>query len=118
MLNANQTITHVYSVYDKNLRANVHKSEVLTGSWFRQTQVSIENKEVINADLVQVRIPIGDDVPKIKVTDYMILGDVDITGMTLSAMKKAYPESFEVRSVTYNTHSLTGYSNHIRVSGS
>lgn len=120
MLDTDQTITHIYSVYDKATRTNVHKKEVLTGSWFRKSQVTIEGKSAVSADAVIVRIPIptGSNVPTIKVTDCMVLGDVDITDKTIADIKKAYPECFEVQSVTYNTHSVSGYSNHVRVSGS
>lgn len=120
MLDTDQVITHVYSVYDRATRTNVHKKEVLTGSWFRKSQATIENRSAVNADSVVVRIPVATaaDVPVIKVTDYMVLGDVDVTDKTLADIKKAYPECFEVQSVTYNTHSVSGYSNHVRVSGS
>lgn len=120
MLDTDQTITHIYSVYDKATRTNVHKKEVLTGSWFRKSQVTIENRSAVNADSVVVRIPVATaaDAPVIKVTDYMVLGDVNIADKTLADIKKAYPECFEVQSVTYNMHSVSGYSNHVRVSGS
>lgn len=120
MLDADQVITHVYSVYDKATRTNVHKKEVLTGSWFRKSQVAIENRSAVNADSVVVRIPVATvaDAPVIKATDYMVLGDADIEGKTLADIKKAYPECFEVQSVTYNMHSVSGYSKHVRVSGS
>lgn len=120
MLDTDQTITHIYSVYDKVTRTNVHKKEVLTGSWFRKSQVTIEGKSAVSADAVIVRIPvaIGSRAPVIKVTDCMVLGNVDTDGKTIADIKKAYPECFEVQSVTYNMHSVSGYSNHVRVSGS
>ena len=67
------------------------------------------------------------------VLDGNVLGDEDATALNkktaaslgspfiigfIADIKKAYPECFEVQSVTYNTHSVSGYSNHVRVSGS
>ena len=120
MLDAGKTITHVFRRYDPDTRQNVLVSEMLTGSWFREEKTGVSDQTVTVTDIVKVRIPVkkGNDIPAITTGDLMILGAVNISDLSIGDIRKRFPESFQVQSVTLNLQSLTGYSDHIRCSGS
>ncbi|WP_040463270.1 DUF6751 family protein [Amedibacillus dolichus] len=119
MLDCTELVTHCHKVYDANTRQNKIVTALIENvSWFREERCVQSDKQVSTTDIVKVRIPLikRDDVPQIAKGDILIHGKAEIEGLTLGELRNEYPDSMEVQSVTYNTHS-NSYSRHIRCSG-
>lgn len=120
MLGCNEVITHIKKVYDPLTRQERLKEQgQLKGSWFHEEKNTISNKHAVADDLVKVRIPISECcIPEIKKGDILVHGMVyDISAMSIGEVRKLYPDSMEVQSVTYNLK-CSAYSRHVRCSGS
>ena len=117
MLDCNKTITHVFKTYNEETRQYDLNSEVLENcSWFKSNNQSFSKGVYHEGDIVKVRIPlhVRSRKPLIKKGDIMILGKVDIKGLSEGMIRNKYDDSFEVSKVTYNENSRP-YSRHIKV---
>lgn len=119
MLDASDTITHVFKELNKETRQYDWHSEVIDGcSWFREEKNAMEDKSFIVQDIIHVRIPLfnREKIPAIRLGDILIRGEADIRYLSAGKIRESYPDSFTVSSCTYNLKS-TAYSRHIRCSG-
>ena len=120
MLDCTELVTHIKRVYDSTTRQDKLYVETIENvSWFREEKSVLADRQVTASDLVKVRIPLHGRKaePKIEKGDILIHGSANIENMSIGQIRKKYPDSMEVMSVTYNRN-RTPYSQHIRCSGS
>lgn len=117
MLDCNKTLTHVFKKYNEETRQYDLYHEVLECcSWFKSNNQSFSKGIYHDNGSVRVRIPLALQTkkPLISKGDILILGNVDVQGMSEGTIRNKYSDSFEVAKVTYNENSRP-YSMHIKV---